>query len=187
MGPGAELPPVRRIDIVSDDASAADPGGPVTAQRFREVMTHVPTPVVVVAAAGPDGPVGLAIGSFVSVSLDPLLVGFLPAKTSSSWPVIRDTGRCCINVLADDQEALCATFATRGGDKFADVDWEPGPHGDPQLAGCVAWLSCRFTQEVELGDHVLAVGEVDAIDLGRDAHALVFHRGGYISTGIAAV
>lgn len=171
---------------MTEDETSDGPGGPVTPERFREVMAHVPTPVVVVTAAGPDAPVGLAIGSFTSVSLDPLLVGFLPAKTSSTWPAIRAAGRFCINVLADDQATLCATFAARGGDKFASVDWAPGPDGSPRLNGCVAWLSCRLTDEVELGDHVLVVGQVEAIDLGRDAHALVFHRGAYTSTGVAS-
>ncbi len=154
----------------------------VTPEHYRTIIGHVPTAVVVVTAAGPNGPLGLAIGSFVSVSLDPLLVGFFPAKTSSSWPAIRDVARFCINVLADDQTSVSQTFATRGGDKFATIDWQPGLSGSPVVDGCVAWIDCELDTEIDTGDHVLVLGRVKALELARDAHALVFHRGDYTST-----
>ena len=85
--------------------------------RFRHVVGHFPTGVVVVTAMhGEAGPVGMAVGSFTSVSLDPPLVAFLPDRSSTSFPKIRDVGSFCINVLADDQEHLCRAFAARGGD-----------------------------------------------------------------------
>lgn len=159
----------------------------VTPDRYRQVIGHVPTPVVVVTAVGPHGPAALAIGSFVSVSLDPLLVGFFPAKTSSSWPTIRGVGRFCVNVLADDQASLSQTFAARGGDKFASVGWQPGPSGAPVLEGCVVRIDCDLHAEVDAGDHVLVLGRVTGVELTRDAHALVFHRGDYTSTAATAL
>lgn len=151
-------------------------------ERFRSVIGHIPTAVVVVTAAGPDGPAGLAIGSFVSVSLDPLLVGFFPAKTSSSWPVIREVGRFCINVLADDQAEVSGRFAAKGGDKFASIAWRPGRFGAPVIDGCVARIDCELDHELNVGDHVLVLGRVVDFGVARDAPALVFHRGDYAST-----
>lgn len=159
----------------------------VTPERFREVLGHVPTAVVIVTADGSGGPVAMAIGSFVSVSLDPLLVGFLPAKTSSSWPAIRQAGHFCVNVLADDQRHLSGTFASKGGDKFAGVKWQPGPSGSPVLDGCVAWIDCDIEREIDAGDHLLVLGKVTALEVAREAHALVFHRGDYTSTAAAAL
>jgi len=158
-----------------------------TPERFREVLGHVPTPVVIVTAAGEDGAAAMAIGSFVSISLDPLLVGFFPAKTSSSWPLIRAVGRFCINVLADDQAELSGAFATRGGDKFAGIAWKPGTSGAPVLDDCVAWIECELESEIDTGDHLLALGAVTGLDVAREAHALVFHRGNYTSTAAAAI
>ena len=160
---------------------------PVTPDRYREVLAHVPTSVVVITAAAPDGPAALAIGSFVSVSLDPLLIGFFPAKTSSSWPTIRSVGRFCVNVLADDQTALSQTFAARGGDKFVGVNWRPSPTGAPILEGCVVRIDCDLHSEIDVGDHVLVLGAVTDLELMRDAHALVFHRGDYTSTAAVAL
>jgi len=146
------------------------------------VLGHVPTPVVAVTASCEQGPAALAIGSFVSVSLEPLLVGFFPAKTSTSWPAIRSAGAFCINVLADDQTALSRGFAVRGGDKFTNVRWRPAPSGAPILEGCVVWIDCELEDEIDAGDHFLALGRVEALEHARDAHALVFHRGAYTTT-----
>ena len=72
--------------------------------KFRQVLGHYPTGVVVVTAIGDDGePAGLAIGSFSSVSLDPPLVAFFPGKSSSSWPRIESAGTFCVNILGADQ------------------------------------------------------------------------------------
>lgn len=159
--------------------------GNVTPERYREIMGNVPTPVVVVTAAGPDGPVAMAIGSFVSVSLEPLLIGFLPAKTSSTWPTIRGVGRFAVNVLADDQRSLSQTFAARGSDKFATVPWSPGPSGAPVLDDCVVWIECDLEGELDAGDHLMVLGRVTTLELARHSHALIFHRGDYTSTAAA--
>ena len=42
--------------------------------RFRQVLGHFPTGVCVVSAFDGEVPVGMAIGSFFSVSLEPPLV-----------------------------------------------------------------------------------------------------------------
>ena len=67
--------------------------------KFRQVLGHVPTSVVVVTGIGTDGkPYGITIGSFVSVSLEPALVGFLPGLNSHSWQAIAASGKFCVNV-----------------------------------------------------------------------------------------
>lgn len=159
----------------------------VSPDQFRRILSEVPTPVVVVTAAAPSGLAALAIGSFVSISLVPLLVGVFPAKTSTSWPSIREAGHFCINVLAEDQVQLSRTFSARGGDKFASVPWRTSPLGCPIIEGCVVWIDCKLESEMEIGDHTLAVGRVRAMHHERDAHALVFHRGDYTSTSAAVL
>ncbi|MCB0969931.1 MAG: flavin reductase family protein, partial [Acidimicrobiales bacterium] len=67
--------------------------------RFRQVLGHFPTGVCVVSSSHEDAPVGMAIGSFFSISLDPPLVGFCAGKGSSTWPKIRESGRFCASVL----------------------------------------------------------------------------------------
>ena len=82
--------------------------------KFRQVLGHFPTGVTVVTATNDGVPVGLAVGSFASVSLDPPLVAFFPDKSSSSWPKIELAGSFCVNILAEDQEDVCRRFAVEG-------------------------------------------------------------------------
>ncbi|HEY1968349.1 MAG TPA: flavin reductase, partial [Pseudonocardia sp.] len=127
-----------------------------------------------------DGsPAGMAVGSFTSVSLDPPLVAFLPDKSSTSFPKIRTASSFCVNVLAADQEAICRAFATKGGDKFAGVDWTACASGAPRINGVAAWIDCDFGSITEAGDHYLVMGRVRELHSGGDRLPLVFFQGGY--------
>ncbi|MED5292476.1 MAG: flavin reductase family protein, partial [Actinomycetota bacterium] len=92
---------------------------------FRNVLGHFPTGVTAVTAVNDGKPVGMAIGSFTSVSLEPPLVAFLPGKESGSWKEIREAGSFCVNVMGQDQMEVCGVMASRAEDKFADVEWSP--------------------------------------------------------------
>ncbi len=149
-------------------------------RRFREVMANYPTGVVVITAVAEDGaPLGMVVGSFTSVSLEPPLVAYLPAKTSSSYAALRSRPRFCVNVLSSDQEQLCRQFASRGGDKFAGVDWTLSPGGTPILADAVAWLDCAVEDTLDGGDHDIVLGRVEHMDAPGDGDALLFFQGGY--------
>ena len=54
-------------------------------RAFRDALGRYPTGVALVAAATPDGPVGMAVNSFTSVSLAPPLISFCAMLSSSSW------------------------------------------------------------------------------------------------------
>jgi 3-hydroxy-9,10-secoandrosta-1,3,5(10)-triene-9,17-dione monooxygenase reductase component len=95
--------------------------------RYRQVLGHFPTGVTVVTGLADGHPSGLTIGSFTSVSLEPPLIGFLPAFTSDSWQEIGPTGRFCVNVLADDQMDFCWRFAKEADDRFDGVEWRGAP------------------------------------------------------------
>jgi len=147
---------------------------------LRQVFGHYPTGVVVAAAVHDGVPVGMAIGSFSSVSLDPPLVAFMPDRTSTSFPAIRESGSFCINVLADDQESVCRSFATRGADKFAGISWTATEAtGSPRLDEVVAWVDCDIDDVVEAGDHYIVLGRVRDLAATRTRTPLLFFQGGY--------
>jgi flavin reductase (DIM6/NTAB) family NADH-FMN oxidoreductase RutF len=143
---------------------------------YRQVMGHFPTGVVVVAS---PGPVGTAIGSFQSLSLDPALVLFSITKTSSSWPKIRATGVFCVSVLAEDQEHVSRAFAQSGADKFAGLGYTAMTSGSPRIDSCVAWMDCDLTEVHEGGDHDIVVGTIREMAIEREVKPLIFFRGGY--------
>jgi flavin reductase (DIM6/NTAB) family NADH-FMN oxidoreductase RutF len=148
---------------------------------YRQVLGHFPTGVVIVTAMSDDGPAGLSVGSFMSVSLDPQLVAVLPAKTSTSWPKIAAASSFCINILAASQQELSRRFAVSGGDKFAGVPWHPAPSGAPVLDGALAWIDCEHERTVEAGDHLIVLGQVRVLDLdtSQSPEPLIFFQSGY--------
>ncbi|KQS66795.1 flavin reductase family protein [Modestobacter sp. Leaf380] len=159
--------------------SEQTPAEIVDPRVMRDVLGHFASGITVVTAIAADGPIGFTCQSFSSLSLDPPLVAFAPARTSTTWPRLRDIGRFCVNVLADDQTALSSAFARSGTDKYAGVTWSPSAHGSPVLDGVVAWIDCELWSEYDGGDHTIVVGRV--LDLGATAERtpLVFHRGAY--------
>jgi flavin reductase (DIM6/NTAB) family NADH-FMN oxidoreductase RutF len=163
---------------VTEDLS--DLGGPtLDAARFRQVLGHFATGVVVIAGQHDDQPTGLTVQSFTSLSLDPPLVSFAVGHGSSTWPKLRESGAFSVNILADDQEALCRTFATSGADKFEGVGWRLGGSGAPILDDVLAWLECRIEVEHDAGDHELIIGRVVDMDVAREGKPLLFYRGGF--------
>ncbi len=146
---------------------------------LRQVLGRFPTGVVVVTASDGAVPYGLSVNSFTSVSLDPPLIAFCADRRSESWAAIRRSGAFCVNVLAEDQEAVSRVFATRGAEKFGGVGWSPAPSGSPLLDGVLAWIDCRIEAVHDGGDHEICVGRVDHLGVERDEGPLVFYRGGY--------
>ncbi|HVM01111.1 MAG TPA: flavin reductase family protein [Acidimicrobiales bacterium] len=150
------------------------------AARFRQVLGHFCTGVVVVTGLAEAEPIGFTVQSFTSVSLDPPLVTVCPARTSATWPRLRSAGGFCANVLASDQEALGRVFATAGGDRFRGVGWRPSPAtGSPLLDGVLAWVDCRIEAEHDGGDHLIVVARVLDLGVGGTGRPLLFYRGGY--------
>lgn len=151
--------------------------------QFRRVLGYFPTGVTVITACTTGGtPLGVTIGSFTSVSMDPPLVGFLPMIASDRWPEIRATGVFCVNVLAADQGELCWRFAkTSIEEQFDGVPWKPAPvTGSPILNGAIAWIDCSIAGVVDAGDHHFVMGNVlqmDHVNPETDPNALLFFRG----------
>jgi 3-hydroxy-9,10-secoandrosta-1,3,5(10)-triene-9,17-dione monooxygenase reductase component len=147
--------------------------------HYRTVLGHFASGVTVITAHGADGPVGMAANSFSSVSLDPPLVLFCAAHSSSTWPKIQATGAFCVNILAEDQEDVCRLFATKDVDRFAQIGWHKGPSGSPVLDGVLAHIDCTTVAEHDAGDHAIVVGRVIELEVHHEGGPLTFFRGGY--------
>jgi len=154
------------------------------ARRFRDVLGRFASGVTVVTSISNDEPVGLTCQSFMSVSLDPPLVLFSPAKSSRAWPLIQRAGKFCVNFLSADQAELSNTMASRGIDKFAGVDWAPSSEtGSPLLPGTLGYVDCTIHRVHEAGDHYVVIGRVLDLDLtDAPGEPLLFFEGAYRTT-----
>jgi 3-hydroxy-9,10-secoandrosta-1,3,5(10)-triene-9,17-dione monooxygenase reductase component len=151
----------------------------VRPERFRQVLGHFASGLVVITGSTPTGPVGMSCQSFFSVSLDPPLIAVCPSRTSATWPSLQRSGRFCVNILGRDQAELCHRFSLSGTDKFAGHRWAPSEHVfAPILEDCVAWIECDIEAVYDAGDHLLVLGRVIDLD-AAGGEPLLFHQGRY--------
>jgi flavin reductase (DIM6/NTAB) family NADH-FMN oxidoreductase RutF len=145
---------------------------------FRNALGHYPTGVALITATLPGGElVGMVVGTFTSVSIDPPLVAFLPDRGSRTFAKLREAETFCVNVLAADQADLVGGW--RGAESFEDLQWRPAPSGAPILQDSVTWIECDYHQIVDAGDHYIVLGRVRSLEVQRPTCPLLFFQGGF--------
>lgn len=163
-------------------ATEHDPGD---ARALRGAFGTFATGVTVVTARGADGArVGLTANSLTSVSLDPPLLLFCPARTASALPTLRATARFVVNVLGVDQAAIADRFARRDCDRFDGAAWDDWD-GLPVLAGALANFACTLFADHDGGDHVVLIGRVDRVRSREGHDPLLYFRGAYRQVHVA--
>ncbi len=153
----------------------------MTGEELREAMRRFPAPVAVVTTELEGERFGLTVGSLVSLSLEPPLVGISIGKESSSHEPIRRAGGWAASLLSGSQQAIAQHFARRGIPPVAlwvGVDVRDGRRG-PFVEGALGWLECTTVSEHDVGDHTIFVGAVESIELGAAGTGLVYRAGGY--------
>lgn len=147
------------------------------ARDLRRAFGRFGTGVTIITAQTPDGPLGMTANSFSSISLDPALALWSPARNSKRHDPFVEAAHFCIHVLAANQLPLAEHFATNGHD-FDLFDWERGPGGAPTLGGCLAEFHCDTYAVHAAGDHSIVLGLIrDVVQSNSDAPALLFQQG----------
>ncbi len=144
---------------------------------LRKTLGHFPTGVAIVTTReGDSAPVGMTINSFCSLSLNPPLVGWSVDRRSASYDAFQNCGEYTISILAEDQADIATLFATRGADKFRDIDCSAG--GGPVIPGACAWMRCAVYRRLIVGDHLMLIGQVREFT-GNGGEPLVFAHGAF--------
>lgn len=146
-------------------------------KAFRNALGRYATGVTVITCATPDGPLGIVANSFASVSLDPPLVLWSPARSSQRHAAFVAAEHYAIHILGDDQKNYCDTIAV-GGRDFDTLDWHESAQGVPLLETCLARFECERFAVHPGGDHEIILGKVTKVMVGEGA-PLIFAKGGY--------
>ncbi len=136
---------------------------------FRQVMGRFATGVTVVTTRSDKGLSGLTVNSFCSVSLDPPLVLVCVDLTSNTLSYIRESGVFAVNILTNQQEDFSRCFATSSEERytyFCHASFHEGATGSPILDGALAFIDTRVVAEYPGGDHVIFLGQVEAMGIG---------------------
>jgi flavin reductase (DIM6/NTAB) family NADH-FMN oxidoreductase RutF len=153
---------------------------PIDLLEFRRVCGSFVTGVAVVSGRNQDGPVGLTVNSFASVSLDPPLVLFCIHRRSPLIAAFRPDSVFAVNILADYQGSVSQAFAHRDTRRFGDVRSHVGITGAPILSDALAYLEGRIRRVDEGGDHMILLGEVLGLDILAEARPLTFFRSAHL-------
>jgi flavin reductase (DIM6/NTAB) family NADH-FMN oxidoreductase RutF len=146
---------------------------------LRRAFGAFPSGVVAVAAAVDGVEIGLVASSFTSVSLEPALVSFSVANSSTTWPVLRTSPHLGLSVLADHHDAVCRQLAGPREERFAGLPFRVTENGSVLLDEAVVTYDCSVHDEVVAGDHLIVILEVHEVGGGDGEHPLVFHRSGF--------
>lgn len=146
-------------------------------RQFRRALGRYATGVTVVTAQGPRGPVGMTANSFASVSLDPPLVLWCPARASTRHDLFADAAAWSVHVLGAEHLEMSQRF-TRGGAGFDGLAVDRTPLGTPLIPGVAARFDCRAEAVHPAGDHSVLIGRVAQVTVGGpEDHPLVFAAG----------
>ena len=154
--------------------------GPTPTQPDLDTMKQVNrqfvSGVTVVTTMDDERPRGLAVNAFSSISLDPPTVMVAVQRTSSTHDCLFRATHLAINILSTDQLDVVGVFATKADDKFAGLDWEPGPFGSPLIARSSAQMEVEIRERLQASTHTLFVCRVLHATVS-DRHPMVYSAG----------
>lgn len=146
---------------------------------LRQAFGAFPSGVVAVAASVKGQLTGIAASSFTSISIDPPLVSFSVADSSSTWPLLREADHLGISVLADHHDDICRQLAGPREERFDGLPFAVTEGGAVLLNEAVATFDVTVHDEIEAGDHTIVLLRIHGVGTGDGQHPLVFHKSGF--------
>ncbi|GHE94876.1 flavin oxidoreductase [Aliiroseovarius zhejiangensis] len=156
---------------------------PDHAAAFRAALGLFTTGVTIVTAKSARGPLAMTVNSFTSVSLDPPLILWCPAKVSARHDAFVTAEHFAIHLLCDDQVDIARRFAHQGED-FSGLSCREDFHGVPVIEPCLARFDCTTERIVDAGDHSIVLGHVHRVT-AHEGRPLTFHAGRFGGFGDA--
>jgi flavin reductase (DIM6/NTAB) family NADH-FMN oxidoreductase RutF len=148
-----------RRNMDEADARRLLTGGPVALVTCSYRGRHNATPVAYV----------------MNLSIRPPLVGIALHPSRFTYDVIRKTDEFAINIPTRELLHHVQYLGSLSGNDYDKLELTKLPHFRARLLdtvlleGCVGWIECSLDQVLEVGDHVLMVGRVVAVQADDDA------------------
>ena len=152
---------------------------------MKRVNRQFVTGVTVVTALDDGVPRGLAVNAFASISLDPPTVMVCVQRTSSTHDCLFRAQHLAINILSTAQLDVVNRFASKSADKFAGLDWTPGPHGSPLLARSSAQMEVEIRERLQASTHTVFICRVVHAACAEEA-PMVYSAGRFFDGGALA-
>ncbi|MCM6772614.1 flavin reductase family protein [Nocardia sp. CDC159] len=148
---------------------------PADGAGLRRAFAAFPSGVVAVCAEIEGAAHGLAVSTFVPVSLDPPLVSFCVQNGSGTWPRLADASHLGLSLLGLDQEGAARSLGSRTGDRFSGLRLHRGTGHALFVDGASAWIEGSVQTQVPAGDHRVVILRIHRLATRADIDPLVFH------------
>ena len=156
-----------------------DPGPEIDPREFRNTLGRFASGVTVVTTRLGDNIHGMTVSAFMSVSLDPPLVGISVDNSASMNALLPQTSRYGVSILARGQDTLSQHFAGQPQEGLESPFGEE--NGIPLIRGALAHLACRVVDTCPGGDHTIYIGRVEYLSYRQGVEPLLYFTGGYRS------
>jgi flavin reductase (DIM6/NTAB) family NADH-FMN oxidoreductase RutF len=153
---------------------------------MKRVNRQFVTGVTVVTALDEGTPRGLAVNAFASISLDPPTVMVAVQHSSFTHDCLYRAGHLAINILSTDQLDVLRVFATKSTEKFAHLDWEPGPFNSPLLQHSAAVMEVQILERLRANSHTIFIGRVRHAEVS-ERPPMVYSAGKFFDGGALTV
>jgi flavin reductase (DIM6/NTAB) family NADH-FMN oxidoreductase RutF len=154
---------------------SGEPGAILDGGVLRRAFSCFPSGVTALCGLVEGRPVGMAVSSFTSVSLDPPLALVCVAHTSSTWEQLASLDRLGVSVLGSSHDVSCRALSSKDVDRFGSIDWRSTDRGAVVIDGATAWLDCEVEEIHEAGDHKIVLLRIHDLDADLEVDPLVFH------------
>jgi flavin reductase (DIM6/NTAB) family NADH-FMN oxidoreductase RutF len=144
---------------------------------YRRALGGFATGVCVVTAHTEEGPFGITVNSFTSVSLNPPLVLWCLDRASDRHDAFAAADRFAVHMLPAEDREMSDRFAW-GVCRLSSDEFDSNSAEPPRLKNALTRLDCVASQRIVMGDHLTIVGAVRGFET-RPGAALVYYRGRY--------
>ncbi len=148
-----------------------------TPPSLKDVMRRVAATVCVISFDSPDGPQGITVSSFTSVSMEPPTVLYCVNRIASVYMHLKDVKSYCVNILHANQTEVSQYFVARADDA-EPVAWGT-IDGVPVLKDAQCNIVCESKDRTAVGTHDVFFGEVKSVAIRDDVAPLGYLDGRY--------
>jgi flavin reductase (DIM6/NTAB) family NADH-FMN oxidoreductase RutF len=155
-------------------------------RAFRDLAGLFTTGVAIVTLEAAGEVHAMTANAVASLSLDPMLMLFCPAKKARLSEHLEHMRQFTLNYLREDQEALSTYFAGGWKSSLAPPFRFVPSRAGPRLEGSLAAIGCEVERVADGGDHWIVTGRVIALHRGIEPlRPLLFYRGKYRTVDFA--
>jgi flavin reductase (DIM6/NTAB) family NADH-FMN oxidoreductase RutF len=154
-------------------------------KEFRDAMRAFVGNCSVITTGEGEAATGLIVTSAISLSAEPPLLLACINRASSSWPVLKESGKFGWSSLGAAHQPVAERFSGFGGVKgparYDGATWETAVTGARLLKGAPTAFDCTVEEMIDRATHSILIGRVQAIRITPDAGALIYWNGAYRS------